>query len=70
MARIGYVGVSTSEQNTERQEVLIQEMGVEKIFIDKASEKNTKGKLIIWNISTINYLLIWNIFFIFRKNIP
>ncbi len=47
MARIGYVGVSTSEQNTERQEVLIQEMGVEKIFIDKASEKNTKGKLII-----------------------
>lgn len=39
--RIGYIRVSTAEQNTIRQEVLMNELGVEKIFIDKASGKNT-----------------------------
>ena len=39
--KVGYVRVSTEEQNTIRQEVLMQELGVEKIFIDKASGKNT-----------------------------
>lgn len=38
--KIGYIRVSTEEQNTIRQEVLMQELGVEKIFIDKASGKN------------------------------
>jgi DNA invertase Pin-like site-specific DNA recombinase len=37
---IGYVRVSTVEQNTIRQEVLMQSLNVEKIFIDKASGKN------------------------------
>lgn len=39
--KVGYVRVSTEEQNTIRQEVLMQELGVEKIFMDKASGKNT-----------------------------
>ena len=38
--KIGYVRVSTQEQNTIRQEVMLRELGVDKIFIDKASGKN------------------------------
>ena len=37
--KIGYVRVSTAEQNTERQEVMMQELGVEKIYVDKMSGK-------------------------------
>jgi len=39
--KVGYVRVSTIEQNTGRQEILMQELGVEKVFVDKASGKNT-----------------------------
>ena len=39
---IGYIRVSTEEQNTIRQEVLMKELGVEKIFMDKASGKNAQ----------------------------
>ena len=38
--KVGYVRVSTEEQNTIRQEALMQELEVEKIYIDKASGKN------------------------------
>ena len=38
--KIGYVRVSTEEQNTARQEVLLRELGVDELFIDKASGKN------------------------------
>lgn len=38
---IGYIRVSTEEQNTVRQEVLMKELGVDEIYIDKASGKNT-----------------------------
>jgi DNA invertase Pin-like site-specific DNA recombinase len=38
--KVGYIRVSTTEQNTIRQEVLMQELGVEQIYIDKASGKN------------------------------
>lgn len=38
--KIGYVRVSTAEQNTIRQEKLMEELGVERIFTDKASGKN------------------------------
>lgn len=41
MSIIGYVRVSTEGQNTARQEVLMKELGVEEIYIDKASGKNT-----------------------------
>jgi DNA invertase Pin-like site-specific DNA recombinase len=40
--RIGYIRVSTEEQNTIRQEVLMNELAVDEIFIDKASGKNTE----------------------------
>lgn len=39
--KIGYVRVSTEDQNTIRQEVLMAELGVDEIFLDKASGKNT-----------------------------
>ena len=35
--KIGYIRVSTTEQNTIRQEVLLKELGVDELFIDKAS---------------------------------
>lgn len=38
--KIGYIRVSTKEQNTIRQEILMQELGVEKIYIEKVSGKN------------------------------
>ena len=39
--KIGYIRVSTMDQNTARQEVLMAELGVEKVFIDRISGKNT-----------------------------
>ena len=39
--KIGYIRVSTQEQNTVRQEVLLEQLGVEELYIDKASGKNT-----------------------------
>ena len=38
--RIGYIRVSTAEQNTIRQEVLMRELEVDELFIDRASGKN------------------------------
>ena len=38
--KVGYVRVSSQGQNTARQEVLMQELGVERIFIDKQSGKD------------------------------
>ena len=38
--KIGYICVSTEEQNTARQEVLLRELGVDEVFSDKASGKN------------------------------
>lgn len=38
--KVGYIRVSTIEQNTARQEILMEQLGVEKIFIDKCSGKN------------------------------
>lgn len=38
--KIGYVRVSTIEQNTIRQEVLMKELNVDQVFIDRASGKN------------------------------
>jgi len=39
--KIMYIRTSTEGQNTERQEVMAKEHGIEKVFIDKASGKNT-----------------------------
>ena len=40
--KIGYIRVSTQEQNTIRQEVLMQNLGVDELYIDRASGKNTQ----------------------------
>ena len=40
--KIGYVRVSTVEQNEIRQEVLMKVLGVERVYIDKASGRNMK----------------------------
>ena len=39
LMEIGYIRTSTTEQNEARQEVLMQELGVEQIFIDKMTGK-------------------------------
>ncbi len=38
---IGYIRVSTQEQNTIRQEVLMESLGVDEVYIDRMSGKNT-----------------------------
>lgn len=39
--RLGYIRVSTAEQNEARQEVLMEQLGVERVFIDKQTGTNT-----------------------------
>lgn len=39
--KIGYVRASTTDQNTARQEVLMEELGVDQVYIDRISGKNT-----------------------------
>ena len=41
VTKVGYVRVSSLTQNTARQEVLMQELGVERVFIDRQSGKDT-----------------------------
>ena len=40
--KIGYIRVSTEEQNTVRQEVLMEELGVDEIYINKTSGKSSE----------------------------
>lgn len=40
--KIGYIRVSTAEQNIDRQVEMLKEQGVEKVFINKMSGKDTK----------------------------
>lgn len=39
--KVGYVRISTVEQNTARQDEIMKQLGVEKVFTDKLSGKNT-----------------------------
>ena len=39
--KIGYIRISSADQNTARQEVLMNELGVEQVYIDRMSGKNT-----------------------------
>lgn len=41
MSKIGYIRVSTSEQNTDRQEIALSAYSLDKVFQEKASAKNT-----------------------------
>jgi DNA invertase Pin-like site-specific DNA recombinase len=38
--KVGYIRVSTEKQNTARQDVLMEEIGVDKVFVEKISGKN------------------------------
>ena len=40
--KIGYIRVSTQEQNTVRQEVLMESLGVDEVYIDRMSGKSTQ----------------------------
>lgn len=40
--KVGYIRVSTKEQNTIRQEILMEQLSVEKVFIEKCSGKNAQ----------------------------
>lgn len=40
--KVGYVRISTKEQNTARQDVMMVQLGVERIFTDRVSGKNTE----------------------------
>lgn len=42
--KVGYVRVSTDDQNTARQEVIMAELGVEKVYLEKVSGKSQKGR--------------------------
>lgn len=44
--KIGYIRVSTVEQNIARQEVIMKKLDVEKIFIDKISGKNKERPML------------------------
>ncbi|MBR3836707.1 MAG: recombinase family protein [Clostridia bacterium] len=39
--KIGYIRISTVDQNIARQEVLMRELGVEQVYVDRMSGKNT-----------------------------
>lgn len=39
--KVGYIRISTTDQNTARQEVLMRELSVEQVYIDRMSGKNT-----------------------------
>ena len=40
--KVGYVRISTREQNTARQDVFMEKLGVERVFTDKLSGKDTQ----------------------------
>ena len=42
--KIGYIRVSAADQNTARQEVLMKELGVDEVYIDKASGKSKDNR--------------------------
>jgi len=41
MAKIGYIRVSTLEQNLDRQKIALEQIGIDKLFMEKVSGKNT-----------------------------
>jgi len=45
--RIGYCRVSTEEQKLDRQEALMQELGVNKIYLEKASGKSSGNRPVL-----------------------
>lgn len=42
--KVGYIRVSTEEQNTIRQDVIMRELNVDRVFVDKASGSGTQKR--------------------------
>lgn len=42
--KVGYVRTSTEDQNTIRQEKMMEELGVEKVYLEKVSGKSREGR--------------------------
>ena len=40
--KVGYVRISTKEQNTARQDAIMEQLGVERVYTDRVSGKDTK----------------------------
>ncbi len=51
--RYGYVRVSTMHQDTARQEVLMKELGVDRVYIDKCTGKNTQRPMLEEMMNTL-----------------
>ena len=51
--KIGYVRVSTEEQNTARQEIMLRELGVDELFVDRASGKNADRPELNWMMNFV-----------------
>ena len=62
--KIGYIRVSTQEQNTIRQEALMEVLGVDEIYMDKISGKNRQHKF-SGRSRCINRFLLRNKFHLF-----
>ena len=66
--KIGYVRVSTEEQNTARQEIMLRELGVDELFVDRASGKNADrpelNRMMNFVAFAASWLyMLWRIFF-------
>ena len=42
--KVGFIRVSTEDQNTIRQEILMKQLGVERVYIEIASGKSRTGR--------------------------
>ena len=58
--RIGYCRVSTDEQNLDRQEALMKELGVDKVYLEKASGKNSVNRPVLHE--ALNYVREGDVF--------
>lgn len=45
MAKIAYIRVSSNTQNTDRQEEMFKDLGIDKYYIEKVSGKNIKDRI-------------------------
>lgn len=51
--KIGYIRVSSKDQNIARQEVIMKDLGVEKVYIDKMSGKNSNRPQLLEMLSFV-----------------
>ena len=55
--KIGYIRVSTQEQNTIRQEVLMESLGVEEVYIDRkySLQGTTQGRYLTGGVPPVRF---------------